>query len=120
MDQVEAVNEDNRANEAAWLPSGAGDSDLARPRTPSFSASEMSSDGPVTPLTSSTSLKRARTDDDDDVVIHDEDAPSPSKARKVASLPPPKRGIASSIGLVVLGAALGSVGTIAGLMQLAD
>ena len=78
----------------------------SRPRSDSLS--NASSPGPSTPLAGQ---KRRLPDESEITPGLDEAETRPIKR--------PRR-IASSIGLIVLGAALGSVGTIAGLMQLAD
>ncbi len=80
-----------------------------RERNPSIS-NRSSSAGPVTPQST---LKRRLPDDFDAPATNTELVAAPPAAKKA-------RSIASTFGLVVLGAALGSVGTIAGLTQLAD
>lgn len=81
------------------------------------SASDVSSVGLVTPPTVTKTLKRARTgedESDDDIIVV-----TPSKKFKsTGSVTPAKSSIAKTVGWVVLGAALGSAGTIAGLMRI--
>lgn len=76
-------------------------------------SSDTSSPGPVTPPTSS--RKRALPDGFNEVAEADETVVM-NQSRPIKKA----RRLASTLGLVVLGAALGSVGTIAGLMQIAD
>jgi len=75
-------------------------------RTPSIS--DASSEGPVTPPT--TSHKRHLRADFDVEVHGNQPVNAATRPRKV-------RKLTSTLGLIALGAALGSVGTIAGLMQ---
>ncbi|ORY28134.1 hypothetical protein BCR39DRAFT_535588 [Naematelia encephala] len=84
-------------------------------RTPSVS--DASSDGPITPSTNP--RKRALSDDFIQDAI-DEDSAPPKKKLETAKPASQTRGIGSTIGLMLMGAAVGSAGTIWGLMQLAD
>jgi hypothetical protein len=86
-------------------------------RAASFTSSEPSSYGPLTPPTS---LKRKLSDE---IAIHTEiDISPPAKMLKMiqAKEEAKAKGVVRSIGLVALGMVVGSVGTVVGLMQLAD
>jgi hypothetical protein len=78
---------------------------------PAHEDSDASSEGPVTPPSIARCLKRTYDELEDQNL--EATSPKPAKAAK------PGHSFARSVGLVVLGAALGSVGTIAGLMRVA-
>lgn len=113
-----AASADN--NEADSAP----DNVLLSDRATTPTHSDASSTGPITPTTSTvvplpspTSLKRKYDETDGDE--HDSTTSTISTRTIIIERPAKRRSVGSTIGLVMLGAALGSVGTIAGLMQIA-
>ncbi|WRT70392.1 uncharacterized protein IL334_007390 [Kwoniella shivajii] len=95
---------------------------IARPRTPSIS--EVSSEGPITPPSAKkrslpeefTIINSDQSDHHNDIAAMTSPGNGPTADRPIKRL----RRVGSTIGLIALGAALGSVGTIAGLMQLGE
>jgi hypothetical protein len=91
--------------------------ELTRPRTPSIS--DASSVGPITPPTT---LKRTLSTAFDDAAGPSTIAKGPANMPADIEARPTKRlrSIGKTVGLLAIGAVVGSMGTIAGLMQLAD
>ncbi|OCF61103.1 hypothetical protein L486_00747 [Kwoniella mangroviensis CBS 10435] len=102
-----------------------GQLSIERPRTPSFSFSDASSEGPITPE----STKKRPLPEDFTIVDHDHisergtttstDLLVPTQARDDTRPIKKIRRIGSAIGYMALGAALGGAGTVYGLMQFA-
>jgi hypothetical protein len=103
--------------------------------SPAASTSSSGSDAyPVTPPTTKRPLKRSHDETVDVASVSDTDiemanAPTANKVQKVnpgditqgqVAVRPERNGYMKTAGLIALGAVFGSVGTIAGLMQLAD
>lgn len=103
------------------------------PRTPSISDTSSSA-GPITPESAGPvtppSLKRSRSDDfDEPAVEHPSASPAASNQAQGGMMlspmgaearPMKMRKVVNALGWVTLGAVLGGVGTVAGLMQLAE
>jgi hypothetical protein len=131
------------SNTSGPLPSSVSPSalipEIERSHVVASGSASDSSDGPVTPKYRLRPLKRSfdQAGLDEPITILNM-SPSGSSTTAVGSDSPPRynavaakpvsplpaakrfKAVGSALGLIVLGAALGSVGTIAGLMQLAE
>lgn len=86
-------------------------------------SSSSSSDGPITPVIGrKRSLPIEFNGHEEPTVVQETSAAllGPVQVSDLTGPSAKRRNVASTVGLVVLGAALGSIGTIAGLMQLAE
>ncbi|WVQ67178.1 uncharacterized protein L199_005373 [Kwoniella botswanensis] len=113
------------SEEAAAPTVSDGQLPVERPRTPCFSFSDASSEGPITPE----STKKRPLPEDFTIVDHDHiseggtttstDMLVPLQVRDATRPTKKIRRIGSAIGYMALGAALGGAGTVYGLMQFA-
>ncbi|KIR26926.1 hypothetical protein I309_04092 [Cryptococcus deuterogattii LA55] len=97
--------------------------ETCRVQPTSSSSSSSSSESPVTPVIGrKRSLPVQFTEHEEPTIVQEASAALHASVEVSNPAGPPikRRNVASTVGLVVLGAALGSIGTIAGLMQLAE